>query len=300
MFSITDDQAPADPDFESLISESPPKASLTSESVLNRGAWQGRLAARTVGDGAARAEALEWHPEVTLRKRIMKAVSVPAFAGAAVFVVAVIIAIIMTMLQSGAAIDTPAALAVSEGEQRTGNPAQSHGPSRDGGDDGAPSEGTNNAQTPNDKIFVHIVGEVANPGVVELTAGTRVAEAIKAAGGATSLASLEAVNLARSVTDGEQLLVPNAEQAAAGLSASQPLEISGSVGESHGSVSPLVNINTADAALLETLPRIGPALAQRILDWRQANGSFTSVDELMEVSGVGTKTFEGLRERVTV
>ncbi|QIK64653.1 ComEA family DNA-binding protein [Leucobacter viscericola] len=150
------------------------------------------------------------------------------------------------------------------------------------------------------KIFVHVVGEVAKPGLVELAPGTRVAEAVTAAGGATPAAVLDAVNLARVTSDGEQIVVPNAEQVAAGIQTSPSAVQSTSEGASQGPSGSLVNLNTADAALLETLPRIGPSLAQRILDWRQANGAFATIDQLMEVSGVGAKTFEGLRERVTV
>lgn len=300
MFTITDDQSIADPDFDSLMAERPERSPLTSESVLNSGAWRARAAARAAEAEPVTAEALEWHPETTLRQRIIKAISVPAFAGAAVFVVAVIIAIVMTMLQSGAAIDTPSASALGEGERSTASTDSSSAKPMAGAEGTDPTKAPSSTPTPTSKIFVHVVGEVLKPGVVELASGTRVAEAIAAAGGATSAAALEAVNLARIVADGEQLLIPNTEQAAATLP--EPAAPGGAApsGVSETATGALVNINTADATLLETLPRIGPALAQRILDWRQANGAFASIDQLMEVSGVGAKTFEGLREKVTV
>jgi competence protein ComEA len=153
---------------------------------------------------------------------------------------------------------------------------------------------------PASKLLVHVVGEVAKPGVVELPAGSRVTEAIDAAGGVTPKAELGALNLARVLTDGEQLVVPNTDQAAAGVQTSQTPSPGGASGAESATAGALVNLNTADAAQLEALPRIGPALAQRIVEWREANGPFVNVDQLMEVSGVGTKIFEGLKSEVTV
>ena len=142
-------------------------------------------------------------------------------------------------------------------------------------------------------IVVHVVGEVATPGVVELPAGSRLSAAIDAAGGATDAAVLSSVNLARLLTDGEQITVPNAEQvvaAEAGAGTETGAVVAGG----------LVSLNGADAAALEQLPRVGPSLAQRILDWREAHGPFTSVDQLLDVSGIGQKTFDDLRDLVTL
>ena len=141
-------------------------------------------------------------------------------------------------------------------------------------------------------VYVHVLGDVAKPGVYVLDEGARVAEAVAAAGGALPTADLTAVNLARQVVDGEQIVVPAvgaAPQAggAAGAGGEQP------VGE-------LLDLNTADASALEELPRIGPALAQRIVDWRTTNGRFTSVDDLLGVSGIGEKLLAGIRDRVRV
>ncbi|MBO2989844.1 ComEA family DNA-binding protein [Leucobacter tardus] len=152
--------------------------------------------------------------------------------------------------------------------------------------------------------FVHVVGEVADPGVVELPSGARVRDALDAAGGPTKRAVLAGVNLARVVVDGEQITVPDTAEAemSAAPGGVDTAESGGSGGTGANGASPgaLVNLNTADAAALETLPRVGPALAQRIIDWRAANGAFTSVDQLLEVSGIGEKTLEGFRDRVTV
>lgn len=302
---FSDDYGP-----QPVASEANPRPSLTSESVLASGAWRARAAARTEPSMPEQAEALEWQPQLSLRQRITRAISVPAAAGAAVFVVAVIIAIAVAMFQGGGAIDASAASPSGKARTDTAEAAASvvGSVSKPGGAGAGATAGAGTGagdakggtQRKSEKFLVHVVGEVAKPGVVELAAGDRVADAIARAGGATPQAALQALNLARAVTDGEQLLVPNAEQAA---SAPPPADVpagSGDPGSEVGAPGALVNLNTADTTLLQTLPRIGPALAQRILDWRQSNGSFVSVDQLMEVSGVGAKTFEGLREKVTV
>lgn len=136
------------------------------------------------------------------------------------------------------------------------------------------------------RILVHVLGAVAAPGVYELGDGDRVLDAIAAAGGRAADADLAAVNLARALKDGEQLVVPRIGDAA--------LTASPQVGDG------LVNLNTADEATLDTLPRVGPALAQRIIAWREANGGFGSVDDLLSVTGVGEATLAGLRDLVTV
>jgi competence protein ComEA len=134
--------------------------------------------------------------------------------------------------------------------------------------------------------FVHILGAVREPGLYELRSGDRVVDAVAAAGGFTPKADESAVNLARFVTDGEQIVVPRAgeaPQAAPGTSAGG-----------------LVNINTADGALLETLPGIGPVTAQHILDHREANGGFATIEDLQDVPGIGEVTFAGMRDLVTL
>ena len=134
-------------------------------------------------------------------------------------------------------------------------------------------------------VLVHVVGEVAEPGLVELPAGARVAEAVEAAGGASRKADLAALNLARPVEDGEQVHVPRrGEQAGAAPTAADPR----------------LDLNSADAASLEALPGIGPVLAERILAWRAEHGRFRSVEELQEVAGIGPKLFAQLAPLVRV
>ena len=137
--------------------------------------------------------------------------------------------------------------------------------------------------------------------MVTLGAGSRVAEAVAKAGGALPAADLGRVNLARVVVDGEQIRVPAPGEPL--LPASEG--IGGSAGSAGGSGPSgdghqLVNLNTADVAALDTLPGVGPVLAQRIVQWRQEHGPFTTVEELNEVSGIGDKLFAQLRTRVTV
>jgi competence protein ComEA len=142
-------------------------------------------------------------------------------------------------------------------------------------------------------LLVHVLGAVARPGLVELSAGARVVDAVAAAGGFTAEADSAGVNLARPVVDGEQLVVLAVGQA-------PPAATDGASGGSAASGDGLVHLNTADVAALDTLPRIGPALAQRIIDWREANGPFTSVDQLLEVAGIGDAVFSGLADRVAL
>ena len=145
-------------------------------------------------------------------------------------------------------------------------------------------------------LMVHVVGAVKNGGVYALDAGARVVDAIEAAGGARDDAELSAVNLARVVSDGEQLRIPTMTEVAA-----QPLgaTVQGQQTQNQPSGA-LVNINSATQAELEGLPRVGPALAARIIDFREANGGFRTVDDLNAVSGIGEKLLESIRQLVTV
>ena len=136
-------------------------------------------------------------------------------------------------------------------------------------------------------IYVHVLGAVAAPGLYALREGDRAVDAVAAAGGFADDADQAQLNLARFVTDGEQILVPV-------MGAAPPATAGGAA------VPGKVNINTADAATLETLPRVGPAMSARIIAWRETNGRFAAIEDLMSVSGIGDKTFEALRDLVTV
>lgn len=135
------------------------------------------------------------------------------------------------------------------------------------------------------EVYVHVSGAVNSPGLYVLRADARVVDAVAAAGGLADGADLNAVNLARAVADGEQVVVPREGEQST---------VSGVDAQGR------VNINTADAATLDTLPGVGPAIAARILAWREEHGSFGSVDDLQAVSGIGPSLIEQLRDLATV
>ena len=152
-----------------------------------------------------------------------------------------------------------------------------------------------------EEVAVHVGGCVAVPGLYRMPAGSRVDDAVKAAGGVTTEGVLDAVNLAAPVDDGMQVIIPSAQQVAEGRlpatssGGSQGTDVGGSAVAS----GPL-NINTASADEFTTLSGIGEALAKRIVDDREKNGAFSSVDDLTRVSGIGEKKLEGFRDEVCV
>ena len=150
------------------------------------------------------------------------------------------------------------------------------------------------AVAPAEGLYVHVLGEVAAPGLYTVEPEARLVDALAAAGGTLESADLQAVNLARPLSDGEQIVVPKIGAEPAPGSPGAP------GGGGGAGADGTVNLNTADQAALETLPRIGPALAQRIIDWRDENGRFRSVDDLLAVPGIGEKLLAGVREKVTV
>jgi competence protein ComEA len=155
---------------------------------------------------------------------------------------------------------------------------------------GATASGSSEAAAPTEELVVDVAGKVRRPGIALLPPGSRVVDALEAAGGARRGVDLTSLNLARPVVDGEQILV--GVEAAPG--------VAGSLGTSVPGGENLVNLNTADQAALETLPGVGPVTAEAILGWRDTNGGFTSVDELLEVDGIGEATLADLAPHVTL
>jgi len=145
-------------------------------------------------------------------------------------------------------------------------------------------------------LTVSVVGQVAQPGLVEVPDGSRVADVLEAAGGALPGADTTGVNLARRVVDGEQVAVgvPPAPDALPG-----PAAPAGPGPQPGGRGGP-VDLNRATLAELDTLPGVGPVTAQRIVEWRERHGRFTRVEQLREVEGIGERRFAQLRELVTV
>lgn len=178
----------------------------------------------------------------------------------------------------------------------------------DSGAAGGASGAAGGASGSTRSLFVHVSGAVAKPGLVEVADGARVFDAVAQAGGVTAEAREGGVNLARFVVDGEQILVPRRDDPApvtssAGAAASAAGGGAGSSGV--GATGPSgaagkVNLNTATAAELETLPRVGPSLSAKILAWRAENGPFSAIEDLNDVDGVGDKTFESLKDLVTL
>jgi len=153
-------------------------------------------------------------------------------------------------------------------------------------------------------VVVDVAGKVRRPGLVTLPLGARVADALKSAGGVRPSVELTALNLARPLVDGEQILV--GVQAVPAPAGSVPAPVPsavptpGTAAIPPGTPATLVNLNTATLEQLDTLPGVGPVTGQAILDWRSANGAFSTVDELIEVDGIGDATLADLRDLVTV
>jgi competence protein ComEA len=135
------------------------------------------------------------------------------------------------------------------------------------------------------KIYVHVAGSVKSPGIYQLDSGTRVYDAVLAAGGFTAKANQASVNMARALNDGEQLLISSQNTV-------QSFE--------NSMVSSLISLNQASASQLEELPGVGPALAGRMVDWRTANGGFKAKEDLLNVAGIGDKLFASVKDLVTL
>ena len=139
-------------------------------------------------------------------------------------------------------------------------------------------------------VVVDVAGKVRRPGLVRLSGGARAFDAVAAAGGALPGVSLDSINLAARVTDGQQIVV----------GPGPPVSSGGARPSSSGGPATPVDLNSAGMDQLQTLPGVGPVLAQHILDWRAAHGRFASIDQLRQVTGIGPAKFESLKPLVTV
>lgn len=136
-------------------------------------------------------------------------------------------------------------------------------------------------------VIVHIVGQVMRPGIVELDDAARVIDAIDAAGGVTQAADIDSLNLARVLVDGEQVYVPEVGE-----------DLTARVSPQHATAQGPISLSQADQAALETLPGVGPSLAARIISFREANGPFQSVSDVLAVSGIGPATLDRFADQV--
>ena len=236
-----------------------------------------------------------------------RAVVTPRVAMAACIVIAVLAlgAIAAVLWPSSPQVEMPAvqdAAVAGTTPETTETPAEAPG---------GPGQETN-AQAQVGPLIVSVVGLVVNPGVVEVPVGARVVEAIERAGGLLPEANPASVNLAAPLVDGQQIVV-GAEALPAGtaeggadVSGGSRTDASGGSGASAaGGAGPggsdgQININTATATQLEELPGIGPATATKIIDFREKNGPFASIDALEEVPGIGPAKVEALRDAATV
>lgn len=154
---------------------------------------------------------------------------------------------------------------------------------------------------------VHVVGAVRRPGVYRLRLGQRVEDAIRRAGGASGSADLQAINLAAKTVDGQQVVVPRRGTVGGGGGAAAGGGGTSGAAAGGGGASPAgrapsgpINLNSATAEQLDTLDGVGPATAQKILEYRTQHGGFASIDDLAQVSGIGPKKLEALKAQVTV
>ena len=147
-------------------------------------------------------------------------------------------------------------------------------------------------------VYVDIGGCVKKPGVYQVVEGTRLFEVIKAAGGLTPEADVSQINQAETVTDGQKVVIPAIGE---GGQAEGRGEGDDSAGAAGGiTADGRVNINKADSTQLQELPGVGPATAEKILDYREANGAFQSPEEIKNVSGIGDKTYEKMKDKICV
>lgn len=139
-----------------------------------------------------------------------------------------------------------------------------------------------------EKIKIHIIGEVVNPGIYEIDVGSRIDDAIKCAGGATSDVDFEKINLAYELSDGEKIYIPSIFDEETEYTMSSDVQNS------------KVNINKATASELETVNGIGPAIAEKIIAYRKENGRFNTIEDLKNVSGIGDKKYEAIKDKIVV
>ena len=151
-------------------------------------------------------------------------------------------------------------------------------------------------------VIIHIAGAVKNPGVYQLKPTDRIVDAVKIAGGAAEEANLDLINLAALLEDGQKIIVPYKAYSETGeeINANTYNQVVSAYSSSPGSTSAKININTANATMLQTLSGIGPVLSGRIIEYRNQNGLFGVIDDIKDVSGIGEKKFEGIKDLICV
>ncbi len=149
--------------------------------------------------------------------------------------------------------------------------------------------------TPNSMITVYVSGEVNKPGLIQIDSNARVSDAITACGNFTPLADKNAINLAQKLSDGTHIQVPTIKN-----SANTTSSTNNSSNSPNDKSNDLVNINTATKEELDTLPGVGPATAEKILNYRQEHGNFQSIEDLKNVKGIGEAKFNKLQDKISI
>jgi competence protein ComEA len=151
-------------------------------------------------------------------------------------------------------------------------------------------------------VIIHIAGAVKNPGVYQLKSTDRIVDAVKIAGGATEEANLDSINLAALLKDGQKIIVPYKTYSKTGeeINTNTYNYVASVYSSSPVSTSEKININTANANMLQTLPGIGPVLSERIIEYRNQDGLFGVIDDIKDVSGIAEKKFEGIKDLICV
>jgi len=164
------------------------------------------------------------------------------------------------------------------------------------------SENNTPMQIETPSVIIHIAGAVKNPGVYQLKSTDRIVDAVKIAGGATEEANLDVINLAALLKDGQKIIVPYKTYSETGeeINTNTYNPTVSAYSSSPVSTSAKININTANANLLQSLPGIGPVLSERIIEYRNQNGLFGVIDDIKDVSGIGEKKYEGIKDLICV
>lgn len=150
-------------------------------------------------------------------------------------------------------------------------------------------------------LIIHIAGAVKIPGVYQLKSTDRIVDAVKIAGGATEEANLDLINLAALLKDGQKIIIPYKTYSETGEEINtNTYNYVASAYSSSGSTSAKININTANANMLQNLPGIGPVLSERIIEYRNQNGLFGMIDDIKDVSGIAEKKYEGIKDQICV
>lgn len=235
-----------------------------------------------------------WETLTVLPRPVPPAVPARILAGAAA-VAGVTVAVVVVVIALRGPPATPEPLVLPRAVPTTAGEAEPAGDAETAGPD-AGTDGGNSSRS-RSGAYVHAAGAVARPGVYRVRAGGRVSDLLDAAGGPAGDADLDQVNLAARVADGERVYVPRRGESPPPMPGPSGTAGAGAGG---GSASGPLNLNTATLEQLDGLPGVGPATAQAILDYRKARGRFRSVDELMEVRGIGEAKLAAIRSKVRV